>query len=111
MSRSQLEQSLAALRRELAALGSEADDVKLRLGALADDIEQQLDSLEAFATCGVIAVAHRNRPVAIMFHELQGSRITGFADCSNEHGNPSPCCFSRIQHTSACRDRATAPLA
>ena len=46
MSRPQLEQSLDALRKELAALEPGAEDVRRRLSALIDDIDKELEALD-----------------------------------------------------------------
>ncbi len=46
MSRLQLEQSLDALRKELAALEPGSEDVRRRLGALIDDIAKEIEALD-----------------------------------------------------------------
>ncbi|MCB1747470.1 MAG: DUF4404 family protein [Gammaproteobacteria bacterium] len=49
MSKQELKDSLAALRRELATLGPEAAAARTRLAALVDEVEQELEALETDA--------------------------------------------------------------
>lgn len=47
MSRDQLEQSLRDLRSELAALGPQAEQQRARLTQLVDEIDAEIDALQA----------------------------------------------------------------